>query len=52
MKQAQAPGVAAVVAAVRPSIAVKDVACVVLIAVSLACISVLSMSTFAFLYSL
>jgi hypothetical protein len=52
MKQAQAPGVAAVVAAVRPSIAVKDVACVVLIAVSLACISVLSMSNFAFLYSL
>jgi hypothetical protein len=35
-----------------PSIAVKDVACVVLIAVSLACIAVLSMSNFAFLYSL
>jgi hypothetical protein len=52
MKQAQAPGVAAAVAAVRPSIAVKDVACVVLIAVSLACIAVLSMSNFAFLYSL
>eukprot|EP00953_Heterococcus_sp_UTEX-ZZ885_P016302 9170-Heterococcus_DN1.PRE.2 len=52
MKQARAPGTAAVVAAVRPSIAVKDVACVVLIAVSLACIAVLSMSNFAFLYSL
>jgi hypothetical protein len=52
MKQAQAPAAVAAVVVERPATAVKDVACLVLIAVSLACIAVLSMSNFAFLYSL